>query len=88
MKINVKYEETKFDEKESFMMKLTEKYPVFNEEIEKKFEFKIPESINIFDELDKHVLGDLCPLKNIQLDKSILYIQSVQLMECDGECKK
>lgn len=88
-KIPIKYEETPSNETDdSFMVKLTKKIPVFNDQVEKKYNFKIPKHI-LYDDLDEHILGPLCPMKKVNLKTDpILYVQKIDPMECDVNCRQ
>ena len=87
-KIDIKYEETKCDGNESYMIKLTEKFPVFNDEIENKCSFKIPKTIEKFKTLPKYVLGDICMFENVSYKDNIVYLQEIDFKECKKDCKK
>ena len=87
------YEETMLkSNNETFLTELTLKYPVFNEEVGGKINFEIPQTIMLFpseqNNLNKDVLGDLCPLRKINTELKILFVKNVKPAECLGDCNK
>ena len=89
--INIKYKETLlgFSNEESILTQLTKKYPVFNNEVERKINFKIPPFIKIFgksNHLDQYILGEICCLKNLNLE--IVYLKDIEVKKCHEDCKK
>ena len=85
--IDFYYQETQITETESFMIKLTEKFPVFNDKIEAKLKFTIPKRLPL-EYLSKYSLGNLC-LFNPFADsfKHIVYIQDTFSTFCRASCK-
>ena len=95
----VEYRETKPSETDSFIIRLTEKYPIFNDKVERAFKYKIPPSINYTpgsaNETDfkTHILGTLCPLADVnnsgeEKDDVYLYLGKINAKECEEDCSK
>ena len=91
----LEYEEVICDEKDSFMIQLTKNYPLFNENVEKKFVYKVPLKIDISN-LDEHILGDFCVFRQSWIraftrgkkQQAIQYVKDVIPKSCKLTCSK
>ena len=89
--LNITYEETKCNAMDSFMINLTRKCPVYNENVEKKFSFKIVSPLHVRNDVFPHLLPHFCifrPIRSTPKDSGILYIKTVNLKPCVDKCTR
>ena len=81
--------------RDSFMIQSTKQFPVFNDEISSKHDFKLPKMMS-FNALDENVLGDLCPMRNVVFlgdhrnkKEDIKYLKELSIVDnCVEGCRK
>ena len=76
------------------MTKLTREFPVFNDDVEEKFEIENPQSAELED-FEQYIIGeDICSIYKTKRilrkeERRILYLSKIQLFPCKcGELKK
>ena len=74
----------------TFLTKLSQKFPVFNDEIRKPaLDHRFPMASLKMDYISRHVIGDLCPLRRYMEElHEVVYISDIIPSECESNCPR